>query len=177
VGIEMVPDQENFDYSDKETNTPYHQIDVPVAATPDGPVTLYIGVYGSPFDVPNPTLAHFKLTGTHTHTHPSIPPLPLRPLGGGAHHDCTRSVAEPLLGSVPVTLQPWRVRCDLQATADGGDHDDDVASTTTALWFSCEARLGPSPHHQLHFPRGPSRRKRERAAGGRRGPGRGGQLE
>jgi hypothetical protein len=62
VGIEMVPDQENFDYSDKETNTPYHQIDVPVAATPDGPVTLYIGVYGSPFDVPNPTLAHFKLT-------------------------------------------------------------------------------------------------------------------
>lgn len=68
VGTEVVPDQENYDYSDKETNTPYHQIDIPIGASANETVALYIGVYGSPFDLagPNHPPAHFKLTAWQT---------------------------------------------------------------------------------------------------------------
>jgi hypothetical protein len=64
VGVEMVPDQENFDYSNTETNTPYHQVDLELGAVPNDPITVYIGVYGSPFDLagPNHPPAHFKLS-------------------------------------------------------------------------------------------------------------------
>lgn len=72
----MVPDQVNYDYSNKETNTPYHQIDIPVDASANETVALYIGVYGSPFDLagPNHPPAHFKLTGTAP---PPPPPPPV----------------------------------------------------------------------------------------------------
>lgn len=62
VSLQDVPDLQNADYANRETNTRYHQLDIPVSR----PGQIFIGVYGSPFDLGGPThpAAHYKLTGT-----------------------------------------------------------------------------------------------------------------
>jgi len=49
VAKDSTPDTRDYDYSDQETNTAFHSIQVPFA-TPTS-ANYYIGVYGNPFAI------------------------------------------------------------------------------------------------------------------------------